>query len=145
MKRIGQELGTAFAMTDLETMGLELTHREKLELGSIQLAVDETLLNVRRAAAIVRTLLKSRGLTCQRPRLEELERAIAELQKQVGHHRPVSICAACKRIPRVTSECTTCFGAGYMTATQVVEPPLKDLENPAVRYRGQIVPVERLQ
>lgn len=147
MKRVRQELGKAFVAPQLNRMGCQLTQQDELGLVTVQLAVDEAASSVRRAGAAIAALLKSESVPAHRLELETLRLELTRVARRVISHRPASVCPACKRIRAVMAECATCVGTGYMSARQTpeIDARLLDLENPVVRWRGQLVEVEKVK
>jgi hypothetical protein len=147
MARVTDELGPELGQLKLETYGIDLNQHDRLALASVQHAVDEAHAAVVRARAVLRALAESEVLPVQIPRIiVDAMPSLATALGMVGGLRPVALCPVCKRIPIVRAECGTCLTSGYVDKWGAgrIDPRLTDQKYPVVRYRGQLIPVEKI-
>lgn len=130
----------------IETLGVDLTQKDKIAIASVAHAVDEAHAALQRSVAVVRTLLNSPVLPVHRERLEPVYDLLRSLMRNVAGYRPTTVCPACKMIPEVQTECVLCLMSGYLTKNQEgqIRPELLDAARPVVLFRGSLVPIEEV-
>ena len=131
----------------LETYGIDIGHHDRLAIASVQHSIDEAWASIAKARACLRGLMTSAVLPVHSPRIEPLLEMLDQAGRLVRKVRPVALCPACKRIGEVMVECGTCLSTGYITMTQMkeIDDALLNKEQPVVRFRGRLLPVEQVK
>lgn len=147
MAKTDAELGETLRLGPLETWGIVLSLTERLAIASVQQGLAQAHADVARANGALRAVATSKVVPSQRCVLENAIEELARIGRFIHAQKPVAVCAVCKRLPDVQQECASCIGTGYLTKKQVAEldPILKNTKEMVVRYRGEIVPITRLE